>query len=431
MIDINLIRNDQKRVEEALKKRVPDVSLHEVLTWDEEKRKIGTKRDEMKNKRNVISKKIPQMKKENQDAEAAIKEMKELGDLIAEHDEKFAELEQKIYDFLIRLPNLPDNDVPSGGKENNEVIKVCGKKPEFSFTAKDHVALAKDLHLIDYERGVKIAGSGNWIYTDVGAQLEWALLNFFIDQHLKDNWHFMLLPHMLNRACGFTAGQLPKFSDEVYWLDEDEEVQQKFLLPTAETALVNVHYQEILTEDDLPKKYFAFTPCYRKEAGSSRASERGTIRGHQFNKVELVQYTKEEDSKKALDEMVKKAEDLVQQLGLHYQVSKLAANDCSPAMAKTYDIEVWIPSMAQYKEVSSASNSRDYQARRGEMKYRDSEDEKKFLHTLNASGLATSRLIPAILEQYQQADGSVLIPEVLQPYMKGLTKINVNKNEAK
>ncbi len=422
MIDINLIRSEKEKVTEALKKRVSDISFDELLVWDEEKRKLGTKRDEMKNRRNVISKQIPQMKKENKNADEAIGEMQELGDLIAEHDKKYAELEKKIYDFLIMLPNIPDNEVPAGGKENNEVISVYGEKPNFSFSVKDHVALAKDIHLIDYERGVKIAGSGNWIYTGLGAQLEWALLNFFIDQHLKDNWQFFLLPHMLNKECGLTAGQFPKFSDDVFWL-ASESADEKFLLPTAETALVNVHYQEILQEEELPKKYFAFTPCYRKEAGSSRASERGTVRGHQFNKVEMVQYTSEKQSDQAFEEMLKKAENLMQQLGLHYQVSKLAADDCSAAMAKTYDIEVWIPSMGEYKEVSSVSNSRDYQARRGNMKYRDNNDEKKFMHTLNASGLATSRLLPAILEQNQQADGSVKIPKILRPYINNLEKI--------
>ncbi len=426
MIDINLIRNDTERVQKALQKRIPDITFDEVLAWDEEKRKIGTERDKMKNQRNVISKKIPQMKKNGEDADTAIKEMKELGKTIAEYDQKYAELDEKITNFLAYLPNIPDDDVPAGGKENNEVVRTYGEKADFAFQPKDHVALAKELSLIDFERGVKIAGSGNWIYTGLGAQLEWALLNFFVAQHLQDNWEFMLLPHMLTRNCGFTAGQFPKFSDEVFWIHDGESTDNKFLLPTAETALVSVHYQEILSAEELPKKYFAFTPCYRKEAGSSRVEERGTIRGHQFNKVELVQYTTAEASEDALEELVQKAEDLVQQLGLHYQVSKLAANDCSAGMAKTYDIEVWIPSMQQYKEVSSASSSRDYQARRGSMKYFDAEGEKQFMHTLNASGLATSRLIPALLEQFQQADGSVLIPKPLQPYMNGLTKI-VNK----
>ena len=234
----------------------------------------------------------------------------------------------------------------------------------------------------------------------------------------------MLVPHMLKQECGYTAGQFPKFKDEVYWLDGGYSIDGKFMLPTAETALVNLHRDEILTEAELPKKYFGYTPCYRREAGSSRVEERGTIRGHQFNKVELVQCTAAGDSDRAFEEMLSKAEKLVQGLGLHYQVSKLAAGDCSAGMCRTYDIEIWIPSMEIYKEVSSVSNSREYQARRGNMKYRETETGKlKYMHTLNASGLATSRLLPAILEQNQTEDGSIIIPEVLRPYMGGMERI--------
>ena len=240
------------------------------------------------------------------------------------------------------------------------------------------------------------------------------LINFFIQEHIKDGYEFILPPHILNEECGYTAGQFPKFKDDVFTLNNpDGRVQ--FLLPTAETALISYHRNEVLKEEELPKKYFAYTPCYRKEAGSYRAEERGMIRGHQFNKVEMFQYTKPEDSEKALEELIGKAEALVQKLGLHYRVSKLAAKDCSASMGKTYDIEVWIPSMNQYKEVSSASNAYDYQARRGNMRFKRTETKKnEYLHTLNASGLATSRLLPAILEQHQQKDGSVIVPEVLR-----------------
>ncbi len=422
MLDINLIRQNPEKVKEALLKRLDNVSFDELLAWDQEKRTIGTKRDEMKNQRNVISKKIPLLKKEGKDVAADIEAMQKLGEEILALDQKFNELEQKIYDFLIRLPAIPDNDVLAGGKENNEIIRTSGEKPEFAFPVKDHVKLATDLGLIDYERGVKISGAGHWIYTGIGAQLEWALLNYFIDNHIKDGWQFMLVPHMLNYQCGLTAGQFPKFEEDVYWLDNVTQREQ-FLLPTAETALANVHLNEILKADELPKKYFGFTPCYRKEAGSSRVEERGTVRGHQFNKVEMFQYVTQEKSDDAFLEMVNKAEFLVKELGLHFQTSKLAAEDCSAGMCKTYDIEVWIPSMNQYKEVSSISNSRDYQARRGMMRYRDAEGNKEYMHTLNASGLATSRLLPAILEQYQQNDGSIIIPEVLRPYMNNMTKI--------
>ena len=428
MLDINRIRNNAKEVENALLKRMDSVSFDELLEWDKEKREIGTRRDELKNRKNVISKQIPIMKKEGKDVANELSEMKNIGDEILELDTKYDELDKKITDFLVTLPNIPDDDLVAGGKENNKVIKVYKEKPNFPFEPKDHVTLATELDLIDYKRGVKLAGQGSWIYTGVGAQLEWALINYFIDSHLKDNWQFMLVPHMLNYECGYTAGQFPKFKEEVYWLDGGCREDGKFMLPTAESALVNVHRDEILKEEELPKKYFGYTPCYRREAGSSRVEERGTVRGHQFNKVEMVQYTAEEDSDRAFDEMVEKAERLVQGLGLHYQLSKLAAGDCSASMCRTYDIEVWIPSMGIYKEVSSVSNSRDYQARRGNMKYRDNETDKiKYMHTLNGSGLATSRLIPAILEQYQQEDGSVIIPEVLRPYMGGLEKIEMKK----
>ncbi|MBT4137319.1 MAG: serine--tRNA ligase, partial [Candidatus Latescibacteria bacterium] len=303
--------------------------------------------------------------------------------------------------------------------DKNEVVRTWGELPVFGFEPKDHVELVTSLRLIDYERGVKLGGTGFWLYIGDGARLEWALLNYFMDQHTQDGYEFILPPHILNEACGYAAGQFPKFADDVFLLkNEDDKVQ--FLLPTSETALINLHRDEIIPEAELPKKYFSYTPCYRKEAGSYRAQERGMIRGHQFNKVEMFQYTRPEDSNNALEELIGKAESLVQGLGLHHQVSKLAAKDVSATMAKTYDIEVWIPSMDEYKEVSSASNAHDYQARRGNIRYKRNDTGKNiFAHTLNASGLATSRLIPAIVEQNQQADGSVIIPEVLRPYLGG------------
>lgn len=380
----------------------------------------------MQELRNKTSKKKAIMKKNNQDITEEIVNMKKVNMQIASFNKSLSEIEKNLFEILSSLPNIPDEDVLSGGKENNEVVFTYGNKPEFNFSPKDHVSLATQLKLIDFERGVKLGGQGSWIYTGIGAQLEWALLNYFINSHLANGWNFMLVPHMLNYECGYTAGQFPKFQEEVYWLDDGFQKKGKFILPTAETALVNLHRNEILNEEQLPKKYFAYTPCYRREAGSSRIEERGTVRGHQFNKVEMVQYTTDSTSDIAFLEMLQNAQKLVQDLGLHYQVSKLAAGDCSASMCRTYDIEIWIPSMGIYKEVSSVSNSRDYQARRGNMKYRDTETGKlKYMHTLNASGLATSRLLPAILEQCQLEDGSILIPEVLIPYMGGIDKITM------
>ncbi len=339
--------------------------------------------------------------------------MKAVSDTIKHLDEELKSVETKMNDFISVLPNLPDADVVAGGKENNEVISVYGEKPEFAFKFKDHVDLATSLNLIDYERGVKLGGNGFWIYTGAGAKLEWALLNYFITEHIKDGYEFMLPPHMLNYECGYTAGQFPKFGEDVFKLENGN-----FMLPTSETALVNLYRDEILPESDLPKRLFSYTPCYRREAGSYRAEERGMIRGHQFNKVEMFAFTKPEDSDALHKELIEKACRLVEGLGLHYRLSKLAAGDVSASMASTYDIEVYLPSMGIYKEVSSISNARDYQARRGMMRFkRDGEKKTEYINTLNGSGLATSRVLPAILEQFQNDDGSVTVPEPLRAFM--------------
>ena len=422
MIDINRIRENKKDVEKALLKRMDKINLDELLEWDKEKRKIGTLMDEYRAQRRKVSDTIPALKKEGKDTTDILNEMKELGDKIDEGMVKYNELDKKIFDFLAVLPNIPDEDVVEGGKENNEVIKTHGEKPEFDFELKPHYEILKDLKMIDFNRGTKIAGEKNWVYTGIGARLEWALVNFFIDTHLEDGYEFMLLPYLLNYDCGFGAGQFPKFTEEVYKIQTEYD-NIKFLLPTAETALVNLHAGEIMDIDDLPKKYFGYTQCFRVEAGSSREEERGTIRGHQFNKVEMVQYTTDDKSEVAFEELVNKAMYLMDKLGLHYQVSKLAAGDCSQGMCRTYDIEVWIPSMGIYKEVSSVSNARDYQARRNNTKYRDKDGNIHYACTLNGSGLATSRLLPAIVEQYQNADGSVTVPLVLRKYLGGLEVI--------
>ena len=416
MLDLNLIRSNPEYVKEALKKREYDVDFSELLEWDARRRALLVENESLKAERNRMSKEIPALKKQGKDASELLAKLKEMADQVKAMDEEQSALEDKIYRFVVALPNLPAEDVVAGGKENNQVVRVYGEKPAFDWEPKNHVDLCTDLGLIDYERGVKLAGNGYWLYTDMGARLEWALLNYFITTHIKDGYTFMLPPHLLTYDCGLTAGQFPKFEDDVYRLTEEG---FRFLLPTAETALINLYRGEILSEDELPKKLFAYTPCYRREAGAYRASERGMIRGHQFNKVEMVQYTTEEGSDAAFEELVGKAERLVQELGLHYRLSKLAAGDCSFSMAKTYDIEVWIPSMGIYKEVSSASNARAYQARRGNIKYRGADKKLHFAHTLNASGLATSRVLPAIVEQFQNADGSVTVPEVLRKYMGG------------
>ncbi|UZT82213.1 serine--tRNA ligase [Caproicibacterium sp. BJN0003] len=422
MLDIKLIRENPDYVKKAIQKREMNLDnvIDEILALDEKRRELTGAVEAKKAEQNAVSKEVPKIKKAGGDASEVLKKMKLLSEEVKEQNAKLAELEEAQKTKMLSLPNLPDEDVQAGGKEQNIPDHYFKEKPVFDFEAKDHVTLCENLGLIDYPRGAKLAGNGAWIYRGMGSRLEWALLNFFINEHISDGYELILPPHMLKYECGYVAGQFPKFVDEDYWIANPTSTDKKFLLPTAETALVNLHRDEILTEDELPHKYIAYTPCYRREAGSYRSEERGMIRGHQFNKVEMVQYTTEDRSDEAFKELVGKAERLVQELGLHYRLSRLAAGDCSFSMARTYDIEVWIPSMGIYKEVSSASNARTYQARRGNIKYRGKDKKLRFVHTLNASGLATSRLLPAIVEQNQQADGSVIVPEVLRPYMGGI-----------
>ncbi len=419
MLDINYIIENKEKVKELLKRKNYEADIDTLCNQILEKRKIQREVEQNKAEQNKLSKSVPQVKKEGGDVTKIFEEVKNLAALNKEKEEKLEVLEKEINTVLIALPNLPDEDLLPGEKENNKPIYFYKDKPSFSFKIKDHVELAESLGLIDYERGAKVSGAGTWFYTGLGAQLEWALINFFISEHLKDGFTFMLPPHILNYESGFTAGQFPKFENDIFKLDLPD--QFKFMLPTAETALVNYYRNEILNEKDLPKKFFAYTPCYRKEAGTNRAEERGMIRGYQFNKVEMVEYTADNDSDRAFEELVNKAKTLVEKLGLHFRISKLAAGDCSHSMARTYDIEIYFPSLNIYKEVSSVSNARSYQARRGMMRYKDEDGKMHYMHTLNGSGLATSRVFPALLEQYQNEDGSVTIPEVLRPFMGGLT----------
>lgn len=411
MLDIRLIREKPEEVRQALLKRMDQVDFQELLGWDRERRSMIAEIDSFREKRNSTASRIGDMKRGEEDTTDLQAQMKDLSRRIKELEASLEETEMRIQSALEALPNMPDSDVPAGGKKCNQVLTVWGAEPKFDFKPRDHVELATRLGLVDYERGVKLGGRGYWLYHGDGARIEWALLNYFVESHLSDGYEFVLPPHILTYQCGYTAGQFPKFADDVFHLKSEE----SFLLPTAETAIINLHRDEILAEQELPKRYFAYTPCYRREAGSYRTEERGTVRGHQFNKVEMFAFTRPEESDAAFEELVGKAEKLVQGLGLHHRVSKLAAGDTSAAMAKTYDIEVWLPSMREFKEVSSASNARDYQARRGSIRFRrGSTGRPEYLHTLNASGLATSRLLPAILEQNQRADGTVAVPQVLQ-----------------
>ncbi len=419
MLDIKQIREKPDEIREKLLKRMNDIDFSELLQWDKKIRALKQEGDELKAERNKVSGMIPKLRKQNKPVQELIDRMQIVSGKIKSIDPEIAEWNTKIKNFLDDLPNIPDDDVPAGGKQNNKIDREWGQKPAFDFKPLDHVELVKNLGLIDYERAVKMGGNGFWLYKGDGALLEWGLLNYFIETHLKNGYELILPPHILTYQCGYTAGQFPKFEDDVFYLEQEgEKGTRQFILPTSETALVNYYRGEILKEEELPKKFFSYTPCYRKEAGSYRTKERGMIRGHQFNKVEMFQYTLPGQSDAALLELTEAAERLVQGLGLHYQVSILAAGDCSASMAKTLDIEAWIPSMEEYKEVSSASNARDYQARRGNIRFKPKEGKTTgFVHTLNASGLATSRLIPAMVEQFQQKDGSVLVPEALRKWV--------------
>lgn len=436
MIDIKRIKENPDAVKAGLRAKEVDCDaiVDRILELDVQIRALKTSSESKTAQKNKLSKengKLFGMKKgaekqgkDTADIEAQIaKNNAESSALNAAIEEEAAQLNVLSAEYrtcMLSLPNLPDPDLLPGGKENNQPLRYVGEKPVFDFEPKHHVDLCEGLGLIDYVRGTKLAGAGNWMYTGMGARLEWALLNYFIDTHIADGYDFILPPHMLEYQCGETAGQFPKFADEVYKIANPTDDRVHYMLPTAEAALASLYRDEILTEADLPKKLFAYTPCFRREAGSHRADERGMVRGHQFNKVEMFQFTTPETSDEAFDELVTKAEKLVEGLGFHFRTVKLAAGDCSASMARTYDIEILIPSMDGYKEVSSVSNARDYQARRGNIRYRRADGKIDFVHTLNGSGLATSRVFPALVEQNQRADGSIVVPECLRKYLGGI-----------
>jgi len=438
MLDIRKIKENPDAVKAGLKAKEVDCDaiVDKILELDVQVRSLKTSTETKTAEKNKLAKENGKLFGQKKGAEKRGEDTSAIDAQIAANmaasvaiDGEIAsdkallkELDEALYQNMLALPNLPDADLLPGGKENNEPLRYIGEKHSFDFEPKHHVDLCTDLGLIDYERGVKLAGGGNWMYTGMGARLEWALLNYFIDTHTADGYDFILPPHMLEYQCGLTAGQFPKFADEVFKIsNHPTEGGTFYMLPTAEAALASVYRDEILAEADLPKKYFAYTPCFRREAGSHRADERGMVRGHQFNKVEMFQFCKPEDSDAAFEELVTKAEKLVEGLGFHFRTVKLAAGDCSASMARTYDIEILIPSMDGYKEVSSVSNARDYQARRGNIRFRREETGKpEFLHTLNGSGLATSRIFPALVEQNQRADGSIVVPEVLRKYLGGI-----------
>ncbi len=413
MLDINKIRNNTEEIKASLLKRMDNVDLESIIKLDDKRRKAVAEVDEKKAEGNKIA-------KGGKPTPEQIEEGKKLREEIKILDESLNKVTAELNEKLGELPNIVADDVVAGDKENNKIIKTFGKERKFDFEPKDHVELATMHGLIDYERAAKMSGAGFWAYTDKGADLEWALLNYFVDFHRKNKYKFLLLPYLLSEKSAYTSGHLPKFREDLFWTED-----KLCLNATSEMMLGNFHREEILDESLLPIKYYSYSTCFRREAGAYRTEERGMIRGHQFNKIEMFHFTRAEESWEAFDELVKNAEALLEGLDLHFNSVQLAARDCSAAMAKTIDLEVHIPSMKGYKEVSSISNALDYQARRGSIRYKDPKTgNNEFVHTLNASGLATSRLLPAILEQNQQADGSILIPKALHKYC-GFKKIEL------
>lgn len=422
MIDIKRVVENKDLVKRGLLKRMSaeDFDLDELLSLYDEKKKLQTVFDNKRAEQNSFNERMAKEDKKGDSFKELVKELKKKAEEVKKAEFELRGVEDLLKAKLEILPNIPDEDVVSGGKENNEVVKEVGRKPEFSFAIRDHVELGTELGIFDFETATKVSGNNFSMYRGLGAQLEWALINYFISTHLKNGYEMIIPPNLVIRESAYAAGQLPKFEEDVYWVQDG-----LCLIPTAETVLTNIYRGEILEEKNLPKKFFAYTPCYRREAGSYRANEKGLIRMHQFNKVEMYQFTTADQSKDAFEEILNNAEELIAGLGMHYRVVKLAAGDCSAGMARTYDVEVYIPSMEKYYEVSSVSNARDYQARRGNMRYKRKDNGKiEFLNTLNGSGLATSRLMVALIETYQNENGSITIPDVLRPFMDGIDKIS-------
>lgn len=419
MIDIKLIRKNRQEIEEKLKTKEPSADLSLVVQLDERIREIKTKVEQLKAKRNEQSQQIGALKRQGKDVSAIMQQVSEHADEIHSLDQELGPLEEQFTFELAKLPNIPMDDIKiSQTPQDNVNIKEVGKKPSFDFPFKNHLQLNEKLHLFDFERGAKIAGTGWPVYRGMGARLEWALINYMLGIHIKNGFQQWMPPAVVRRNIMFSCGQLPKFENQQFKIKDDD--FHLYLIPTAEVSLNGLHLDEILSEDSLPLRYVAYTPCFRREAGAAGSQERGLIRMHQFNKVEMFCFSKPEDSMATFNMMMSSAEEILQGLGLHYRNMLLVTGDMSFASARTVDIEVWLPGQNRYYEVSSVSNCTDYQSRRANIRYRKKDDKLELVHTLNGSGLATSRLMVALLENNQNADGSVNIPAVLQPYLGGI-----------
>lgn len=424
MLDVKLLRNDLESVKSKLKTRIDDLAkLDGFVDLDEKRRSLIHETEQLKNRRNVVSKEIAEKKKRKENADELIVEMRQVGEEIKRLDEELRQVDQQVEQLLYILPNIPHESVPVGeSEEENVPVRTWGEIPNPGFELKPHWDLAEELGILDFERASKVSGSRFVFYKGLGARLERALINFMLDLHTEQHGYTeMFPPYIVNRQTMFGSGQLPKFEEDAFKLTDEN----FFLIPTSEVPIVNYHANEILASEELPKYYTGFSGCFRSEAGSAGRDTRGLIRLHQFQKVEMIKVTRPEDSYEELEKMVANAEKVLQLLELPYRVIVLCTGDMGFHASKTYDLEVWMPSNGTYREISSCSNCEDFQARRANIRFRrDPKAKPEFVHTLNGSGLAVGRTVAAILENHQQEDGSVRIPEALRPYMGGLTHIS-------
>ena len=422
MLDIKILRTEPEKIKEALKNRCNDLDITPAIELDKERRILLTDAEQKKAKQNEITKKIPAMKKAGENTDEIFAEMRKLSDEIKEDDAKISEIDEQLRDFMLKIPNIPNETVPVGADDSENVeLRRFSEPKTFDFEPKAHWDIGTELDILDFDRGAKIAGSRFTVYKGLGARLERAVIQFFLNTHTEESGYTEIFPpYMVNRASMTGTGQLPKFEEDAFKVTNNG----YFLIPTAEVPVTNLHRDEILDGNTLPVKYCAYSACFRAEAGSAGRDTRGLIRQHQFNKVELVKFADPEKSYEELESLTNDAEKLLQKLGIPYRVVCLSTGDLGFSSAKTYDIEVWMPSYNRYVEISSCSNFEDYQARRANIKFkRTPKDKAQFVHTLNGSGLAVGRTVAAILENFQNEDGSVTIPEVLVPYM-GTDKIS-------
>jgi seryl-tRNA synthetase len=424
VLDIKLLRQNRNEIEAKLKTKDPSIDVSPVLALDEQIRQRKTALEKLLADRNRLSKEIGEKKRRGEDAAGLMQEVESHAQETARLNGEVTALEAEFHDALSRLPNIPRDGIKvSLDPKDNVCIRTHLEKPHFSFPFKNHVELNEKLDLFDFKRGAKISGSGWPVYKNLGARLEWALINYMLDTQLENGFTFCLLPNLVRQEVMFGSGQLPKFESQLFKIRDDD--YHLYLIPTSEIALNGLHRDEILTLDELPIKYASYSPCFRREAGAAGSQERGLIRMHQFNKVEMFAFTTPDESDAMFEAMTASAEQVLKGLGLHYRTMELVTGDMSYGAAKTFDIEVWLPGQNRYYEVSSVSNCTDFQARRSQIRFRNKEGKTEFVHTLNGSGLATSRLMVALLENNQREDGSVAIPLILHKYLGGLKELNV------